>query len=167
MKIVGISGWSGNGKTTLLERLIPALISKGYTVSTLKHAHHKFDIDRPGKDSYRHREAGATEVLISSAARWAIMHENRDEEEADLQSLIARMTPVDILLIEGFKKENFPKIEVWRNGVKDEPLYLRDDTVIAVATDATDIETNLPLLDLNDEYKVADFIVDEFMNKAV
>ncbi len=167
MKIVGISGWSGNGKTTLLERLIPALISKGYTVSTLKHAHHKFDIDRPGKDSYRHREAGATEVLISSAARWAIMHENRDEEEADLQSLIARMTPVDILLIEGFKKENFPKIEVWRNGVKDEPLYLRDDTVIAVATDATDLETNLPLLDLNDEYKVADFIVDEFMNKAV
>lgn len=166
MKIVGISGWSGNGKTTLLERLIPTLISKGYTVSTLKHAHHKFDIDRPGKDSYRHREAGATEVLISSAARWAIMHENRDDEEADLQSLIGKMTPVDILLIEGFKKEKFPKIEVWRNGIKDEPLYLHDDTVIAVATDVSDLETDLPLLDLNDEHIVADFIISRFMSKA-
>lgn len=166
MKIVGISGWSGNGKTTLLERLLPALISRGYSVSTLKHAHHKFDIDRPGKDSHRHREAGATEVLISSKARWALMHENRDEKEADLHDLIEKMAPVDILLIEGFKKEKFPKIEVWRDGNKDEPLYINDDTVVAIATDVSHLDTDLPILDLNDEEKIAEFIISEFINKA-
>ncbi len=166
MKIIGISGWSGNGKTTLLERLLPALIAHGYTVSTLKHAHHRFDIDVPGKDSHRHREAGATEVLISSATRWALMHENRDEQEADLGSLIARMTPVDILLVEGFKKEKFPKIEVWRKVNSDDPLFASDETVIAVATDCTDLDTDLPILDVNDEKQIADFIVCEFMNKA-
>ncbi len=166
MKIIGISGWSGNGKTTLLEQLIPALIDKGYTVSTLKHAHHKFDIDRPGKDSHRHREAGATEVLISSAARWALMHENKNEKEADLESLISKMAPVDILLIEGFKKERFPKIEVWREGIKDAPLFTVDDTVVAVATDCPDLDTKLPLLDLNNAQEVADFVIGKFMNKA-
>ncbi len=166
MKVIGISGWSGNGKTTLLERLIPALIDRGYTVSTLKHAHHHFDIDRPGKDSYRHREAGATEVLISSSNRWALMHENRDGQEADMESLIARMEPVDILLVEGFKKESFPKIEVWREESDAPPLHLKDDTVVAVATDSRSLETDLPTLDLNSEQEVANFIVSRFMEKA-
>ncbi|MFT6556773.1 molybdopterin-guanine dinucleotide biosynthesis protein B [Sneathiella sp.] len=166
MKIIGISGWSGNGKTTLLERLIPSLMSKGYSVSTLKHAHHHFDIDKPGKDSFRHREAGATEVLISSSNRWALMHENRDGQEADMVSLIAQMTPVDILLVEGFKSENFPKIEVWREESDAPPLHLKDETVVAVATDSGTLKTDLPLLDLNDEDAVAEFIIQKFMTKA-
>ncbi|WP_169543043.1 molybdopterin-guanine dinucleotide biosynthesis protein B [Sneathiella aquimaris] len=166
MKIIGISGWSGNGKTTLLERLIPSLMSKGYSVSTLKHAHHHFDIDKPGKDSFRHREAGATEVLISSSNRWALMHENRDGQEADMVSLIAQMTPVDILLVEGFKSENFPKIEVWREESDAPPLHLNDDTVVAVATDSDTLKTDLPLLDLNDEAAVAEFIIQKFMTRA-
>lgn len=160
MKVIGISGWSGNGKTTLLERLIPVLISKGYSVSTLKHAHHRFDIDKPGKDSFRHREAGAKEVLISSANRWALMHENTDNEEAGIEELIAKLEPVDILLVEGFKKENFPKIEVWRDEADAPPLHLTDKTVIAVATDSKKLGTTLPLLDLNAEEDVANFIVE-------
>ncbi|MBL4740869.1 MAG: molybdopterin-guanine dinucleotide biosynthesis protein B [Sneathiella sp.] len=166
MKVIGISGWSGNGKTTLLERLLPILINRGYSVSTLKHAHHNFDIDKPGKDSFRHREAGATEVLISSAQRWALMHENRDEDEAGLQSLISKMTPVDILLIEGFKKEKFPKIEVWREKNDTEPLFITDNSVVAIATNATDLKTKLPLLNINDEKEIADFIISNLLNKA-
>ncbi|MCG8491719.1 MAG: molybdopterin-guanine dinucleotide biosynthesis protein B [Sneathiellales bacterium] len=163
MKVIGISGWSGNGKTTLLERLIPALIAKGYSVSTLKHAHHRFDIDKPGKDSFRHREAGAREVLISSANRWALMHENTNGEEAGIKELIAKLEPVDILLVEGFKKENFPKIEVWRDEADAPPLHLTDKTVIAVATDSDNLKTTLPLLDLNAEEEVADFIVENLI----
>ncbi len=166
MKIVGISGWSGNGKTTLLERLIPVLTKRGYSVSTLKHAHHKFDIDKPGKDSYRHREAGATEVLISSSHRWALMHENRDGQEAGIDALIAQMSPVDILLVEGFKQENFPKIEVWRDEADAPPLHLKDDTVVAVATDSLSLQTTLPKLDLNDQEQVANFIIEQFLEKV-
>ncbi|MEH6401858.1 MAG: molybdopterin-guanine dinucleotide biosynthesis protein B [Sneathiella sp.] len=166
MKVIGISGWSGNGKTTLLERLLPVLINHGYSVSTLKHAHHKFDIDKPGKDSFRHRQAGATEVMISSAQRWALMHENRDEDEADLQSLISMMTPVDILLIEGFKKEKFPKIEVWREENGNEPLFQHDDTVVAIATNATGLKTELPILNINDEREIANFIISNLVDKA-
>jgi len=166
MKVIGISGWSGNGKTTLLERLLPILISWGYSVSTLKHAHHRFDIDKPGKDSFRHREAGATEVLISSGQRWALMHENRHEDEADLQTLISKMTPVDILLIEGFKKEDFPKIEVWREENENQPLFLTDDSVVAIATNASGLKTELPILNINDEKEIASFIISNLVDKA-
>ncbi|MEX1034908.1 MAG: molybdopterin-guanine dinucleotide biosynthesis protein B [Sneathiella sp.] len=168
MKVIGISGWSGNGKTTLLVRLIPALIARGYSVSTIKHAHHKFDIDTPGKDSYRHREAGAAEVLISSSTRWAIMHENRDGKEAKLDELIARLSPVDILLVEGFKTEDFPKIEVWRAESGTEPRYTADRSVIALATPDPGHDTPIPTLDLNDEFGIADFIIQYFnLEKAV
>ncbi|USG62379.1 molybdopterin-guanine dinucleotide biosynthesis protein B [Sneathiella marina] len=162
MNILGISGWSGNGKTTLLTRLIPALIQRGHTVSTIKHAHHKFDIDRPGKDSFRHREAGAHEVLISSANRWALMHENLDEGEAHLEQLIEKMVPVDLLLIEGFKTEDFPKIEVWREESGTTPRMGLDGTIIAIACPNGELEASIPVLNLNDENEIADFIVSHF-----
>ena len=114
MKVFGITGWSGSGKTTLMKALIPNLTARGLRVSTIKHAHHRFDVDKPGKDSYEHRAAGATEVMIGSANRWALMHELRDEPEPRLDDLIARMTPVDLLLVEGFKTEAHIKMEVYR-----------------------------------------------------
>jgi molybdopterin-guanine dinucleotide biosynthesis protein MobB len=160
--ILGISGWSGNGKTTLLTRLIPELNRRGFTVSTIKHAHHKFDIDRPGKDSFRHREAGAQEVLISSSNRWAFMHENRDGKEATLDELLPMMAPVDILLIEGYKSESFPKIEVWRKEAGSEPRVHTDPTIIAVATSKPGMTFPVPVLDLNDETRVAEFIIQYF-----
>lgn len=159
MKIIGISGWSGNGKTTLLDKLIPELNSRGYTVSTLKHAHHRFDIDHEGKDSYRHRQAGAQEVLISSSARWALIHEHRDSPETSFDELVGKMSPVDILLVEGFKTENFPKIEIWRESVEKDFLYEQDDTVIAIAADIALPQTPIPVLDINNPTEVADFIV--------
>ena len=112
MKILGLTGWSGAGKTTLMVRLIPELVSRGLTVSTMKHAHHAFDVDRPGKDSYRHRAAGATEVLVSSEHRWALMHEHRGETEPSSTELMRHMTPVDLLLIEGFKRDPHDKLEI-------------------------------------------------------
>jgi molybdopterin-guanine dinucleotide biosynthesis adapter protein len=166
MNILGISGWSGNGKTTLLTRLIPALIHRGHTVSTIKHAHHKFDIDRPGKDSFRHREAGAHEVLISSTNRWALMHENLDEGEARLEQLVKKMAPVDLLLIEGFKTEDFPKIEVWREESGTTPRMDIDPTIIAIACPNKDLKANIPVLNLNDENEIADFIVLYFQMEA-
>ncbi|MDF2367813.1 molybdopterin-guanine dinucleotide biosynthesis protein B [Sneathiella sp.] len=162
MNIIGISGWSGNGKTTLLTRLIPALIKRGFKVSTIKHAHHKFDIDTPGKDSYRHREAGAEEVLISSSSRWALMHENHDRGEARLDDLIAKMVPVDILLVEGFKSEDFPKIEVWRRESGTEPRVSSDSSIVALATPELSYTAPVPVLDLNDENAIAEFIVQFF-----
>src|SRR3546814_9186396 len=114
MKVLGITGWSGSGKTTLLADLIPLLVAQGLRVSTIKHAHHDFDVDQPGKDSYRHRAAGASEVLISSARRFALMRELRGEPEPGLAELLARLTPVDLVLVEGFKREAHPKIEVSR-----------------------------------------------------
>ncbi|MBE7638057.1 molybdopterin-guanine dinucleotide biosynthesis protein B [Sneathiella sp. P13V-1] len=167
MKIVGISGWSGNGKTTLLVQVIPALIARGYTVSSVKHAHHNFDVDTPGKDSYRHREAGAKEVMVASAARWALMHENREEDEPGIYDLIKHMTPVDILLVEGFKREDFPKIEVWRDEGRGEPLHRNDKTVVAVATNDKNLQTSLPVLDLEDAESIADFIVEIFLKEDV
>lgn len=166
MNILGISGWSGNGKTTLLTRLIPTLIQRGYTVSTIKHAHHKFDIDRPGKDSFRHRDAGAHEVLISSTNRWALMHENLNEGEARLEQLVKKMARVDLLLIEGFKTEDFPKIEVWREESGTTPRMDVDRTIIAIACPNKELEANIPVLNLNDENEIADFIVSYFKMEA-
>src|SRR5690348_12632939 len=126
MKVIGFAGWSGAGKTTLLTRLIPHLIAKGLRVSTLKHAHHEFDVDVPGKDSWRHREAGAAEVLVSSGKRWALMHELRGADEPKLPELLARMSPVDLVIVEGFKRELHPKIEVYRAANGKPPLFPDD-----------------------------------------
>jgi molybdopterin-guanine dinucleotide biosynthesis adapter protein len=158
MKIFGIAGYSGSGKTTLLEKLIPQLTARGLKVSVIKHAHHGFDIDRPGKDSHRHREAGATEVMLSCSDRWALMHERRDEAEVTLNELIGRLSPCDLVLIEGFKQEPVPKLEVYRPENGKPPLFPDRPDIVAIATDA-DIVTDLPKLPLNDFVAIADFVM--------
>ena len=158
MKVLGITGWSGSGKTTLLADLIPLLVAQGLRVSTIKHAHHAFDVDQPGKDSYRHREAGATEVLISSARRFALMHELRDEAEPALGDLLARLAPVDLVLIEGFKREAHPKIEVWRADTGKPMLQPDDPQIIAVASEAPVDGLPVPWLDAGDVAGIAAFI---------
>ena|SRR5581483_5097325 len=158
MHILGFAGWSGSGKTTLLVALIPQLRARGLTVSTIKHAHHEFDIDRPGKDSWRHREAGATEVMVSSARRWALMHELRDAAEPSLENLVAQMTPVDLLLVEGFKRHPHPKIEVHRRSIGKPLLYPDDPHVVAIASDER-LEAPIPWLPLDDPTAVTAFMV--------
>jgi molybdopterin-guanine dinucleotide biosynthesis adapter protein len=135
MRVIGLAGWSGAGKTTLLTRLIPLLTQRGVSVSTLKHAHHAFDIDVPGKDSHSHRLAGASEVLISSGRRWALIHELRGETEASLPELLRRLSPVDLVIVEGFKRERHPKIEVYRETVGKPPLHPDNRSIVAVAAD--------------------------------
>ena len=159
MKLFGLAGWSGSGKTTLMKGLLPELIGRGVSVSTVKHAHHSFDVDQPGKDSYEHRRAGATEVLVASAQRWALMRELRDADEPGLDALIARMAPVDLLLVEGFKRHPHPKLEVHRpsNG---KPLLAPDDPhIVAVASDTPLAGLAVPRLDLNDVPAIAEFIL--------
>lgn len=159
MKVFGLAGWSGSGKTTLVCKLIPELISRGVTVSTLKHAHHNFDVDKPGKDSYEHRQAGATEVMISSGNRWALMHELRGAPEPTVEELVTRLSSVDLLLIEGFKKESHPKLEIHRPSV-GKPLLCPDDPqIVAVASDQPLKDTGLPNLDLDDVAAIADFVI--------
>ena len=158
MKVFGIAGYSGSGKTTLLEKLIPQFTARGLKVSVIKHAHHGFDIDRPGKDSYRHREAGANEVLLSCNDRWALMHERRNDGDVTLDELIGRLAPCDLVLIEGFKQEPVPKLEVYRPENGKPPLFTERSDIVAVATDA-EIETNLPKLPLNDVGAIADFVM--------
>ena len=158
MKVFGIAGYSGSGKTTLLEKLIPQFTARGLKVSVIKHAHHGFDIDRPGKDSSRHREAGATEVLLSCNDRWALMHERRDEGEISLDELISRLAPCDLVLIEGFKQEPVPKLEVYRPENGKPPLFPERSDIVALATD-DGIETTLPKLPLNDVGAMADFVM--------
>lgn len=161
MKVFGLTGWSGSGKTTLMVRLIPVLVARGITVSTMKHAHKGFDIDHPGKDSHSHRLAGATEVLVGSPRRWALMHELRDEEEPGVEALIARMTPVDLLLIEGFKRHDHRKLEVWRAAV-GKPLIAADDPgIVAIASDGPVPGAAVPVLPLDDAEAVADFLMRE------
>ncbi|PPR22016.1 MAG: Molybdopterin-guanine dinucleotide biosynthesis adapter protein [Alphaproteobacteria bacterium MarineAlpha10_Bin3] len=158
MKIFGLAGWKGSGKTTLVVRLLPELISRGYSVSTLKHAHHDFDIDKPGKDSFEHRHAGATEVMVTSARRWALMHENRDAPEPGVAEITAHMSPVDLLLIEGFKHHAHPKLEIHRPSTGHALLCRDDRHIVAVASDAPLPDVALPVLDLNDFCAIADFI---------
>lgn len=159
MKIFGLTGWSNSGKTTLMIALVQVLTARGLRVSTIKHAHHAFDIDVPGKDSYRHREAGATEVLIGSGRRWALMHELRDEAEPSLDDLLEHMTPVDLLLIEGFKRSHHAKIEVHRPSVGKEPLWPADPHIVAVASDEELPGLDRPRLDLADPAAIADYIL--------
>ena len=158
MRIFGLAGWSGSGKTTLMAALIPELTSRGLSVSTIKHAHHNFDIDQPGKDSWVHRQAGAAEVMVASARRWALMRELRDQPEASLDELIGRMSPVDVLLVEGFKFHPHPKIEVYRADVGKPFLHPDDPHIVAVASDRV-IPVPVPLLPLDEPTVIADFIL--------
>ncbi len=159
MNVFGLVGWSGAGKTTLMVALLQELASRGVSVSTMKHAHHNFDVDKPGKDSYEHRAAGAREVLVTSANRWALMHELQGAPEPDIDTLIRRMSPVDLLLIEGFKHHSHTKLEVHRPSL-GKPLLAHDDQrVVAVASDAPIEGLGVPRLDLDDVAGIADFIL--------
>jgi molybdopterin-guanine dinucleotide biosynthesis protein B len=159
MKTFAIAGWSGSGKTTLIERLVPCLTRRGLVVSLIKHAHRGFDIDRPGKDSYRHREAGCTEVLLTSDSRWALMHELRGAPEPTLEALLALMSPVDLVLVEGFKTGDIDKLEVHRPSLGKPTLWQDDARVVAVASDAA-LQTTLPCFELADPEPIARFIVE-------
>jgi molybdopterin-guanine dinucleotide biosynthesis protein B len=160
MRILGLAGWSGSGKTTLVVRLIPELRRRGVTVSTLKHAHHAFDVDRPGKDSYEHRQAGASEVMVASALRWALMHEHRGAPEPTLAELLPRLGPVDLVLIEGFKRDVLPKLEVHRPAVGKPLLCLEDEMIRAVASDAALAGLPVPCLALDDVPAIASFVLE-------
>jgi molybdopterin-guanine dinucleotide biosynthesis protein B len=158
VRLIGLAGFSGSGKTTLLVKLLPALRARGRTVSTLKHAHHGFDVDQPGKDSHTHRLAGAHEVLVSSARRWALMHELRDEPEPTLRELVPHLSPVDLIIVEGFKTESHAKLEVHRSAVRKPLLYPNDANILALASDSRPTNASLPWADLNDIEAVAELV---------
>jgi molybdopterin-guanine dinucleotide biosynthesis adapter protein len=160
MKVFGIAGFSGSGKTTLIEKLIPLFSTRGLTVSLIKHAHHSFDVDQPGKDSYRHRRAGAGEVLVTSSRRWVLMHELGGVAEPELQEQLQHLAPCDLVLIEGFKRDAFPKLEIHRlaNG---KPLLQPDDPhIVAIACDTPLPKTNVPVIDLNDIERIVDVLLE-------
>jgi len=159
-RVFGFAGWSGSGKTTLIEQLIPRFVRKGLTVSLVKHAHHEFDVDQPGKDSYRHRAAGCQEVLITSSVRWALMHELRGAPELGLDEALQRLAPCDLALVEGFKAAPIPKLEVYRASVGKPLLHPLDPRIVAVATDAP-LTARLPVLPLADVDAVTTFILRE------
>ena len=157
MKIFGVTGWKNSGKTGLMERLITEFTARGLSVSSIKHAHHSFDIDYPGRDSYRHRDAGARQVLLASRNRWALMHELRDEDEPSLGDLLEQLSPVDLVLIEGYKRDRHPKIEAHRKETGQPLIAPEDQTIVAVASD-TSVAIDRPVLDLNDTAAIANFI---------
>jgi len=162
LKVFGFAACSGSGKTTLIENLVPLLVARGLKVSVIKHAHHAFDVDRPGKDSYRHRMAGAGEVLVSSGARWALMHELRNEAEPELPALLHRLAPCDLVLVEGFKRQAIPKIEIYRLAAGTALLFPDDPHIVALATDAripTRIPTAMPTFGLEDYTGIAGFML--------
>jgi molybdopterin-guanine dinucleotide biosynthesis protein B len=158
MKTFGFAGWSGSGKTTLIEKLIPRFVGHGLRVSLVKHAHHTFDVDHPGKDSYRHRQAGAAEILVTSSRRWVLMHELRGAQEPSFDEQLKRISPCDLLLVEGFKFAPIPKLEVWRKETGEALLHPNDPHIVALATDAK-VATRLPRLELNDDGAIALFIL--------
>lgn len=160
MRVYGVTGWKNAGKTGLMERLVSEITGRGFTVSTVKHAHHAFDVDQPGRDSYRHRTAGASEVLLASAHRVALMQELRGADEPRLPDLLARLSPVDLVLIEGYKREPHPKIEAFRAEAGNPLIAPNDDNIRAVASD-TPLELDRPVFDLNDTARIADFILHE------
>jgi len=161
MRIYGIVGWKNSGKTTLVERLLVELTGRGFTVSTVKHAHHNFDIDHKGRDSYRHRAAGAKEVLLASRNRWALMHESRGEDELRLSEILEKLSPTDLVLIEGYKRESHAKIEAHRVETKQNLLSTNDRTITAVASNIEELDLNVPQFDLNDISSISDFILKE------
>ncbi len=158
-RVLGIVGWSGSGKTTLITKLIPVLSGRGIRVATLKHAHHAFDVDQPGKDSYEHRKAGACEVIVSSARRWAQMHEVGDGAEPTLSELLAKVSPCDLILVEGFKSGRHPKLEVFRDAAGRAPLHPDDHRIVAVASDRAFPQAAIPVVDLNDIRAIADLVL--------
>lgn len=159
MRIVGLAGWSGSGKTTLITKVIPRLRARGLTVSTLKHAHHGFDLDQPGKDSFFHRAAGATEVVISSAKRWAILHELREDAEWDLPELVAKLSPVDLVLVEGYKRDPFPKVEIHRAANGKPLIHPEDPHIVAIAADVALPNAAVPVVNLDDIDAIADLLL--------
>lgn len=161
MKIWGVTGWKNSGKTGLMERLVAEFTHRGLRVSTVKHAHHAFDIDHPGRDSYRHREAGAHEVLLSSGKRWALMHENRGAPEASLDELLSKLGPVDLVLIEGFKTSRHPKVEAHRSETGQPLIATGDETIRAIASDSGATVEGRETFDLDDTTRIADFIAEE------
>jgi molybdopterin-guanine dinucleotide biosynthesis protein B len=163
MRIIGLAGWSGAGKTTLVTQLIPVFIARGLKVSTVKHAHKGFDIDLPGKDSHRHRTAGATEVFVASGIRWALVHELREEPELDLADIIPKLAPVDLLIVEGFKRHRHPKIEIHRPEVGKPLLYPDDDYIVAIVSNADLPEAKVPVIPLDNVEKIADVMQVESM----
>jgi molybdopterin-guanine dinucleotide biosynthesis adapter protein len=168
MRVFGFAGWSGSGKTTLIERLIPVLVERGHRVSLIKHAHHDFDVDQPGKDSYRHREAGAAEVLVSSAKRWALIHELRGAPEMSLADALERLSPCDLALVEGFKAATIPKLEVHRPAVGKPLLYPDDPHIVAFATDepAGFGAITVPVHSLDDVGTLATLIISQALPSA-
>jgi molybdopterin-guanine dinucleotide biosynthesis protein B len=159
MRIIGLAGWSGSGKTTLIKKVIPCLIARGLKVSTLKHAHHGFDLDQPGKDSFFHRAAGATEVVVSSSKRFAILHELREEPEWDLPALVAKMSPVDLVLVEGYKRDAFPKLEIHRAANGKSVIHPEDPHVVAIASDVPLPQARVPVVDLDDIERIVDLLI--------
>jgi molybdopterin-guanine dinucleotide biosynthesis protein B len=157
--VLGIAGWSGAGKTTLITKLIPCLAARGIRIATIKHAHHAFDVDQPGKDSYEHRKAGAFEVIVSSARRWVQMHEVGEGTEATLPELLRRLSPCDLVLVEGFKTERHPKLEVYRASVGKPPLHPDDARIVAIASDQDFPDVGIPVVDINDVDAVAEQIL--------
>jgi molybdopterin-guanine dinucleotide biosynthesis adapter protein len=166
MKLIGLAGWSGAGKTTLLSRLIPHLVGQGLRVSTIKHAHHAFDVDTPGKDSHVHRQAGATEVLVASSARFALMHELRGAPEPELPELVARLQQVDLLIVEGFKRSPHPKLEVFRAANGRPPLWPTLPGIVAIATDTVLPGCTLPSAHLDEIPAIARLLQDAAVNAA-
>ena len=158
-RVLGIAGWSGSGKTTLITKLIPLLAQRGIRVATLKHAHHAFDVDQPGKDSYEHRKAGACEVIVSSARRWVQMHEVGNGAEATLPELLRRLSPCDLVLVEGFKTERHPKLEVFRAAVGKTPLHPEDRRIVAIASDQRFPDAGIPVVDINDIAAVGEMVL--------
>jgi molybdopterin-guanine dinucleotide biosynthesis protein B len=161
MRNIGLAGWQGSGKTTLLAKVIPRLVARGHTVSTVKHAHDGFDVDQPGKDSHTHRLAGATEVLVASAKRFALMHELRGAAEPSLKELLTRLAPVDLVIVEGYKREPHPKLEVHRPSVGKPLIYPNDSWIVAVASDQPLAGTALPVIGLDDIEAIVDVLLVE------
>jgi molybdopterin-guanine dinucleotide biosynthesis adapter protein len=159
MRIIGLAGWSGSGKTTLLAKVIPSIVARGLKVSTLKHAHHAFDVDQPGKDSHTHRMAGATEVLVSSANRWALVHELRGAAELSLEALLDKLSPVDLVLVEGYKRQPHPKLEIYRASLGKPPLHPDDPAIIGIASDQPLPAAPIPVIDLDDVEQVTEFLI--------
>jgi molybdopterin-guanine dinucleotide biosynthesis adapter protein len=163
MRIIGLAGWSGSGKTTLITKVIPVLVRRGLKVATVKHAHHAFDLDQPGKDSWLHREAGASEVAVVSSRRWALIHELRDEPEPSFAEVLRKLAPADLVIVEGFKRHAHPKLEIYRAGVGKPLLHPEDDCIVAIACDAPLPRAPLPVLMLDDIEGIANVLQAEAM----
>jgi molybdopterin-guanine dinucleotide biosynthesis adapter protein len=158
MRVIGLAGWSGSGKTTLITKVIPVLVGRGLKIATVKHAHHDFDVDQPGKDSWLHRAAGASEVMVASSRRWALVHELRDDPEPPLADILAKLSPVDLIIIEGFKRHAHPKLEVYRSAVRKPLLHPDDDCIVAIASDGPLPQAPLPVLHLDDIEGIANVL---------